>query len=100
MCRKQPVSIAVITPGACYNEFPSVSLCLEEIERLNKTQLPNQPLQSEPANFITALECLLESRGQGNLNILEELKISGKVEAALDEVSEKKKKKYSLCNIN
>ncbi|KAH8131309.1 hypothetical protein LI328DRAFT_161154 [Trichoderma asperelloides] len=63
----------------------TVSLCLEEIERLNKTQMPNRPLQSEPANFITAFESLIESRGQGNLNVLEELKMSGKVEAALDE---------------
>lgn len=72
---------------ACNDKFVLVSLCLEEIERLNKTQMPNRPLQSEPANFITAFESLIESRGQGNLNVLEELKMSGKVEAALDEVS-------------
>ncbi|KAF2713294.1 hypothetical protein K504DRAFT_450012 [Pleomassaria siparia CBS 279.74] len=62
----------------------TVSLCLEEMERLNITQMPNQSLQSEPSNLITAIEWLLESNGQGDLSILEELGLSGKMDSAPD----------------
>jgi len=58
------------------------------MERLNKAQIHSHPFQSEAPNLITAFEWLLESSGQGNPSILEELRLSGKIEAAQDEVSE------------
>ncbi|XPS77168.1 hypothetical protein M3J09_009202 [Ascochyta lentis] len=64
----------------------TVSLCLDEMERLNKMQMLDRTLQSDPANLITAFEWLLETNGQGNMSIIEELSLSGNIQAAPDEM--------------
>lgn len=56
------------------------------MERLRKAHALHQLPPSDPGGLIAALERLLQSSVPGSPTILDELKLSGKVDAAVDEV--------------